>query len=52
MTTKTVKWKAFLFTYMSDNTQPPDRAFRGPNTAVTSYVNTVHRGSKFPQNTV
>jgi hypothetical protein len=37
---------------MSDNTQPPYRAFRGPNAAVTSYVNTVHRSSKFPQNTV
>ena len=37
---KTVKWNAFLFTDMSDNTQPPDREFRGFNTAVTSYVNT------------
>jgi len=40
MTMKTVKWNAFLFIYMSDNTQPPNRAFRGPNAAVTSYVNT------------
>jgi len=37
---KTGKRNAFLFTYISDNTQPPGIAFMGPNAAVTSYVNT------------
>lgn len=37
---KTVNSNAFLFRYTSDNTQPPDRAFRSQNAAVTSHVNT------------